>query len=58
MASRELVAGKQACEKAGAEYLNIMLDINAGYYIVMLAGFLISAQLPADLGKPLDVFSA
>lgn len=58
MASRELVTGKHACEKAGAEYLNIMLDINVGYYIVMLTGFLISAQLPADMGKPLDAFSA
>lgn len=58
MAGRELVTGKHACAKAGAEYLNIMLAINVGYYIVMLTGFLISAQLPADMGKPLDAFSA
>lgn len=58
MAGRGLVTGKYAYKKAGTENLNRMFVINAVYYLVMPADFLISVQLPVDMGKPLDAFYA
>lgn len=56
VASRGLVTGEYAYEKAGTENLKTVSDMDGVYSTVMLVNFPISAQLPVDMGKPPDVF--
>lgn len=56
VASRGLVTGEYAHEKAGTGNLKVAFDINGVYSTVTLINFLISVQPPVDMGKPLGVF--